>query len=483
MLKINYPENDDFEKAYLKQIENKTGTKTLLLIKDKLDDFLYNYCLKNLFKGLIIPSYLDEKDNLRYVKYILIAPFKDLLELSFRINRRKLIEFYKDIWNIKNINYSQLNQKIHPIENRLLKVSQSEKFISFISFQNDIKDILKKELGKNKTPKDEDLFKCSLTMTNELSRIFNYDKKSQTGYPAKRQTKIADFFRKNHEKINLSTCYFCNINYINIFNFKEYLNPENFLNTASHKELKWVVSKNDPENKNVILIRKKLPLEKAESRKKWTWKQLVAEIKNDVKPDIISKLKQYEENLKILDGFTLDHLLDKGKYPLSALSLYNLVPSCYTCNTKLKGSVQFIETKEEHYLSPTSQDFRLHEDISFYILLKNDIETLTDITEQHFYIEFKNDKKLDSYIDTFWLQGRYNYKYIKKDILEMIEKTVQYSTSQQKELKDILAFKHQEHKFNINKKDLFGREIFEGKLEDKSLTKLKRDIAKNIGIL
>lgn len=32
------------------------------------------------------------------------------------------------------------------------------------------------------------------------------------------------------------------------------------------------------------------------------------------------------------------------------------------------------------------------------------------------------------------------------------------------------------------KKDIFGNELFDGNLEDNSLNKLKRDIAKNIGL-
>ena len=33
----------------------------------------------------------------------------------------------------------------------------------------------------------------------------------------------------------------------------------------------------------------------------------------------------------------LDHVLPKGKYPLLSLSLYNLVPACYRCNSQFKG--------------------------------------------------------------------------------------------------------------------------------------------------
>lgn len=43
---------------------------------------------------------------------------------------------------------------------------------------------------------------------------------------------------------------------------------------------------------------------------------------------------------------TLDHFFPKHKYPFLALSLYNLIPSCYICNSNLKGKIDFYE--EEH---------------------------------------------------------------------------------------------------------------------------------------
>jgi hypothetical protein len=43
---------------------------------------------------------------------------------------------------------------------------------------------------------------------------------------------------------------------------------------------------------------------------------------------------------------SLDHFLDKSNYPLFALSLGNLIPSCHHCNSTLKGSTNFFD--EEH---------------------------------------------------------------------------------------------------------------------------------------
>jgi hypothetical protein len=53
--------------------------------------------------------------------------------------------------------------------------------------------------------------------------------------------------------------------------------------------------------------------------------------------------------------FELDHFYDKGTYPYLALSFYNLIPSCRTCNsTAVKGSKNFFETPHLH---PYTHDF------------------------------------------------------------------------------------------------------------------------------
>lgn len=45
---------------------------------------------------------------------------------------------------------------------------------------------------------------------------------------------------------------------------------------------------------------------------------------------------------------TLDHFYPKGEYPFLGLSLYNLIPSCYTCNSSLKGMINFYTDQHLH---------------------------------------------------------------------------------------------------------------------------------------
>ncbi|QOD00878.1 hypothetical protein [Pseudomonas putida] len=45
---------------------------------------------------------------------------------------------------------------------------------------------------------------------------------------------------------------------------------------------------------------------------------------------------------------TLDHFYPKSEYPYLALSLYNLIPSCHTCNSSLKGTENFYRNEHLH---------------------------------------------------------------------------------------------------------------------------------------
>lgn len=49
-----------------------------------------------------------------------------------------------------------------------------------------------------------------------------------------------------------------------------------------------------------------------------------------------------------------DHFLIKSKYPLSALSFFNLIPSCKTCNSTLKGD---IDTTLDNTIHPYIEQF------------------------------------------------------------------------------------------------------------------------------
>lgn len=70
---------------------------------------------------------------------------------------------------------------------------------------------------------------------------------------------------------------------------------------------------------------------------------------------------------------SLDHFFDRARYPHLGLSLYNLIPSCSSCNSSLKGTRDF---SEEEHLHPFFDD----EEIQFKIKAKNRIHPVDIIS-------------------------------------------------------------------------------------------------------
>lgn len=240
----------------------------------------------------------------------------------------------------------------------------------------------------------KDFHKTKYKDDNKIKKFFNYDKLKSTKFTpliSKLQPKISKFFQEN---IEVHTCYYCNIDFINTF-------------------------KKNNETKN---------------------------------------------------AFTLDHVLEKADYPFLALSLYNLVPSCYVCNSKVKDSkIPFDK------FSPTNKDFDFDERVKFKSFILN--PNLQIEIEKDFYIKLieKFSNKYDKYIESLNLNNRYDYH--KYKVLEMIQKRREYPDSRIKELAD-LTNKTQEE----IKQDLFGIYLNED-LHKRPLSKLIKDISEELGLI
>ncbi|MEA2027976.1 MAG: hypothetical protein U9N49_03250 [Campylobacterota bacterium] len=169
---------------------------------------------------------------------------------------------------------------------------------------------------------------------------------------------------------------------------------------------------------------------------------------------------------KTKNAFTLDHVIDKGTYPYLALSLYNFVPSCYVCNSKVK------RTKSIESLSPTSKDFDFEEKVKFKTFLNNYnllFENPNDI-ELRLIEDFSN--KFDDYTQALNLNNRYQYH--KDKVIEMIHKRKEYPDSRIEELSNLTQKTYEEVK-----QDLFGIYLNED-LHKRPLSKLIKDISEEL---
>ena len=190
--------------------------------------------------------------------------------------------------------------------------------------------------------------------------------------------------------------------------------------------------------------------------------------------EFINKFKISDGKSK--NGCTLDHYLKKSDYPYLALSLYNLIPSCYVCNSKVKGKINTKDTKKFYNFSPSSKNFDFHEKVKFKTFMQN----------EHLQIEKKQDFKLllkedfsdnyKQYIEVFQLNGRYEYH--KYKVIEMIKKRKEYPDSRIAELAQLTKKTQEEIK-----QDLFGEYLFDDNLYKRPLSKLIKDISQELGLI
>lgn len=184
--------------------------------------------------------------------------------------------------------------------------------------------------------------------------------------------------------------------------------------------------------------------------------------------EFINTFKKHNETK---NAFTLDHVLEKATYPFFALSLYNLVPSCYTCNSKVKDSkIEF------DIFSPTNQNFDFNEKVKFKIFLQN--PNLQIEKENDFFVKlienFSN--QYDKYIESLNLDDRYEYH--KYKVIELIKKRRDYPNSRIQELSILIAKTEEEIK-----QDLFGVYLHDKDLHKRPLSKLTKDILEQLEII
>jgi hypothetical protein len=103
---------------------------------------------------------------------------------------------------------------------------------------------------------------------------------------------------------------------------------------------------------------------------------------------------------------TLDHFFPKAEYPYLALSLYNLVPSCYTCNSNLKGTKDFFRTQHLHPLEDVEEvsfDFASSGEHEFVDLLHDD----RLLEEFGVVVPREGSEKAQNSVNTFLLGARF----------------------------------------------------------------------------
>ncbi len=167
---------------------------------------------------------------------------------------------------------------------------------------------------------------------------------------------------------------------------------------------------------------------------------------------------------------TFDHWFPQSKYPILALSFYNLIPSCTICNSSLKSS---IEMSLENHLHPY-----VDENINFQFSYKLKSTNTYDFEIRNIGDDVNSKSKNTA--DFFKLKDIYETHLDEVKDLVKIKKA--YSVTYLKSMRDF--FKGSE---NLSNEEIyrlaFGTEINESKFEKRPLSRMKRDILVELGII
>lgn len=258
-----------------------------------------------------------------------------------------------------------------------------------------------------------------LSKYNSVLSQRQYDFTSMKGIST-RSGKISEYFIQNSDGMNISTCFYCDSNYVNVY-----------------------------------------PVTINQSGKK--------------------------VQRSIQRQFELDHFFTKEVCPITALSIFNLIPCCKICNGKsIKGNLSLnafykIKSFDYRFLSPSSKYYSFEENVKIRVVPvrgkqwnpKIGFVANSSNYQIRFITRFKTYKKE---INAFLLEDRYNYKNHKNEALNLLDLRQKYSDSYITLISNTLA----KHKIIIPASEI-KEAIFHQRADKKNhriFGKMKNDIIK-----
>lgn len=192
-----------------------------------------------------------------------------------------------------------------------------------------------------------------------LEKVFNY----ANGFDGE----IADFFAKWSEKLEIRSCYYCEMAYVNSYSV--------------------------------------------------------------LKKGGVAKKRQFD----------LDHFLPKAKCPCVGLSLYNFVPSCQVCNSRIKlKSMPNVTCDEYEQISPTSKAAKFDENITVRLVMRPTGKYL--LAGRYIYLRARRPYR--QYVDFFKLNERYSFHKPEAERLKNLK--ARYPKSNIKKIAKLLGYREKE---------------------------------------
>jgi len=171
-----------------------------------------------------------------------------------------------------------------------------------------------------------------------------------------------------------------------------------------------------------------------------------------------------------------DHFYDKSSHPILAVSFYNLIPSCHTCN-HVKGTKK---AEINPYFSGFKSKFELQDDRGKR-MPPDEIINQKKVGKIGFgkVDNVSQAEAEQANIKTFGLQGLYEMH--DDYISEIVEKVIAYNPTVRQTLVD--AFQDQAYSPQQVYDFVWGKYLSEAQYEKKPLSKLTKDILEQLGIL
>ena len=167
-----------------------------------------------------------------------------------------------------------------------------------------------------------------------------------------------------------------------------------------------------------------------------------------------------------------DHWFPKSQYPLLALSFYNLIPSCHICNSNLKGK---IKPDLKYHFHPYNPINNFHPIFSYEL---KDYDSYK--IKIGFRGEFDDKGKFEESLKIFELENIYQAH--EDEVKDLIKIRQAYSDKYIDILNNSL-----EKKIHLSKEEVyrlaFGVHYEEDKFDRRPLSKLKKDILTELGII
>ena len=161
--------------------------------------------------------------------------------------------------------------------------------------------------------------------------------------------------------------------------------------------------------------------------------------------------------------FDVDHFLPKDKCPLLGLSLFNFVPSCQVCNSRLKMTGVPGDSKAEYVkFSPSSKDADFEDNIKVRLRFWTPDEGLLGR-----YIHFRTKSPYAKYVQFFRLEDRYEFHKVEAVRLNDLKR--RYPDTNVRSIARILHYQQ-----DAVKEDLFHLKYMQE--EGRCFEKMTRDV-------